>query len=69
VSVTIIVTGGWIGVMVLLASHAGHRDAGDDLALEDGVENQDGHRCDKCSGVRQPALDVASLLQHQQADG
>jgi hypothetical protein len=55
--------------MVLLTSHAGHRDAGDDLALEDGVENQDGHRCDKCSGVGQPALDVASLLQHQQADG
>ena len=51
------------------ARHPRRRDAGDDLALEDSIENQDGHRRDKRSGEGQPALDVAPLLQHQQADG
>jgi len=53
----------------LAAGHPRRRDAGDDLALEDSIENQDGHRRDKRSGEGQPALDVAPLLQHQQADG
>jgi hypothetical protein len=55
---------GYFIAMLLLASHASHRNARDDSTLEDGVEHENRCRSNKRSGKGQPALNIAALVEH-----
>ena len=68
--VTTLVTGGMncvINPVLLLARHAGHCNTRNDFALEDSIEQKHRRRRDKGTGVGQPALNVAALLNEEQS--
>ena len=57
----------WRRMTTSLASHASHGHARDNFTLEEGIEYEDRYRGNKCTSVGEPTLDIASLLDKDQA--